>query len=572
MRIALAQINTTVGDFSGNLARIRHALDRGRREEVDVIVFPELAIPGYPSEDLLEREDFLREIEASTAAAVAATKDIGMVLGTVGRANGGDGPPIHNSALFARDGRIIHRQDKSLLPTYDVFDEARYFRPASARSAVEIGGRRAALLVCEDLWNDAAFWEERRYAIDPVAELIETQQVELILAISASPYSVGKPEFRYHMLRHTALRFGVEIAYTNLVGGNTTLIFDGGSMAFDRRGRLLAMGKLFDEDFVVFDTETESRATSVSIPFRSELPRSRRSSEPAPYDPDAVGERELEEIFDALVLGTRDFLHKSGFDRALIGLSGGIDSALVAVIAARALGAENVTGVALPSRYSSKGSIDDAEALASALGIELLHIPIEETFQATLETLAPVFAGLPQDVTEENLQARVRGLLLMALSNKRGAMLLATGNKSELATGYCTLYGDMAGGLAVIGDVPKLLVYRLSRWIHRKEKIIPLSTIEKPPSAELRPNQRDQDTLPPYEILDPILHAYIEERQSIEAIVDLGYERATVERVARWVHDTEYKRKQAAPILRVTSKAFGPGRRFPIVERFRRQS
>ncbi|MBN1441185.1 MAG: NAD+ synthase [Planctomycetes bacterium] len=563
MKIALAQINTTVGDFEGNLAKIESALDRARREGLDLVVFPEQTIPGYPAEDLLEREDFLRAVESAFDRAVRLSRGTAMVIGTVRRAAAGRGNPIHNSAVLAVDGRVEGVQHKTLLPTYDVFDEGRYFRVAQEYAVFPFRGRRLGLAICEDLWNDPGYWPEGRYEIDPVSEIAGRCGADLLVAISASPFSVGRQRFRHDMLRVAAVRYGVDLVYCNLVGGNTTLVFDGASLALDGRGRLRVLGASFEEDFVVVDLDAPPLA---SVPERLALPPAREGPGRAAELPDC----DVEAVWGALVLGTRDYLHKTGFRRAVVGLSGGIDSALTAAVAVEALGAENVTGVALPSRYSSEGSVADAVHLARNLGIRLHELSIEEMFQSALRTLAPLFEGLPQDVTEENIQARIRGLLLMALSNKSGALLLTTGNKSEVAVGYCTLYGDMSGGLAVISDVPKTLVYRLAGWLNRERELIPWATVRKEPSAELRPGQKDRDSLPPYDVLDSIVEAYVEQKMGPEEIAALGHDRELVERVLRMIDRSEYKRKQAAPGLRITEKDFGRGRRVPIVERFRK--
>jgi NAD+ synthetase len=558
VKIALAQINTTVGDFAGNLARVRESLEKGRRAGVDLVVFPEQTIPGYPAEDLLERADFLAASEAAFAAAVDLSRGTAMVIGTISRAEKGEGNPIYNSAVLVDDGRVAAVQHKTLLPTHDVFDEGRYFRPATSHAVHSFRGRKLGLAICEDLWNDPVFWPDRRYTADPAA-LLAGQGAEIVVAISASPFSLGRGRFRYRMLRASVERHGFELVYANLVGGNTTLVFDGASFVLDRAGRVRACAPPFEEAFVVVDTEA---------PPLAEPPTFLAGAAGS-----APGEVDVAEAHGALVLGVRDYLAKSGFRRAVLGLSGGVDSAITAAIAAEAIGPENVIGVSLPSRYSSRGSLEDAQRLAAALGIAYEVISIEDLFKSSLATLAPAFAklapGRGADVTEENLQARIRGLLLMGLSNKLGALLLTTGNKSELAVGYCTLYGDMSGGLAVVSDVPKTLVYRLASWINRRGELIPASTIEKPPSAELRPEQKDEDSLPPYAVLDPILQAYIEQHRSPEEIVARGFERATVEAVVRLVDRSEYKRKQGAPGIRITTKAFGPGRRFPIVQRFR---
>jgi NAD+ synthase (glutamine-hydrolysing) len=545
MKFGLAQINTTVGDFPGNVARIRAGIARAREEGVDLVAFPEQAIPGYPAEDLVEREDFVRRAaEAQAEVADAARGGPAVVVGNLLPAEGKEGKPIHNSAVLIEDGLVTGVQHKTLLPTYDVFDEGRYFRPAEGHRAFLIGGRRLGMAICEDVWNDPEFWPRRIYPLDPVEELVK-QGSEVLLVISSSPFSIGRARFRLKMLQNTARRHHVHILYLNLVGGNTSLIFDGASFALNPRGELIARARGFEEDFLVVDLD---RAEPQVLP---------------PEDDVADGYR-------ALVLGTRDYLEKSGFRKVVVGLSGGIDSALTAVIARDAVGAGNVLGVSMPSRYSSEGSEADARLLSERLGIQFHRIPIEGMFGATLETLGGVFHGLPADVTEENIQARLRGLILMAISNKLGALVLSTGNKSELAVGYCTLYGDMCGGLAVISDVPKTLVYRLARYVNRAAEVIPRSSLTKPPSAELRPNQTDQDTLPPYEMLDPIIEAYVERGLSRDRIVAEGASAPVVDRVLRMIDCAEYKRKQAAPGLRITGKAFGPGRRFPIVQRYRR--
>jgi len=554
VRIAIAQINTTVGDVSGNLEKVCAALEQGRRENVELVVFPEQTLPGYPAEDLLESEEFLLRNEEAFEAATKACHGIAMALGVLWRAPPTAGKRVHNSVALVDNRKVIGVQHKALLPTYDVFDEGRYFRPASSHRVFDFRGQKLGLAICEDVWNDGSFWPERRYARDPVEELAG-QGMDLLVAISASPFSLGRSRLRYRMLKATVERCRVPLVYANLVGGNTSLVFDGASLAFNAKGDLAAFVRPFEEAFQVLETDTASLQP---------LPDDSEAAEDEKWTQDDVADG-----YRALVLGVRDYLGKSGFHKAVIGLSGGIDSALTAVIAAEALGPENVLGVSMPSRYSSEGSLDDARSLAENLGIGYEELPIEKIFHASLETLRPTFADLPENVAEENLQARIRGLLVMALSNKFGSLLLTTGNKSELAVGYCTLYGDMSGGLAVISDVPKTLVYRMAHWCNRKREIVPRSTLEKPPSAELRPDQKDEDSLPPYDVLDEILRAYVENRSSPDEIVAQGFERRTVEEITRLVDRNEYKRKQAAPGLRITTKAFGPGRRFPIVQRFR---
>ena len=555
MKIALAQINTTVGDFEGNLQKIRQGMETARDLNADLVVFPEQAIPGYPAEDLLERPDFVRQGQETLAAVVEASREIevGVILGTLTPTAQNIGKPVFNSATLIESGKVIGQQHKTLLPTYDVFDEGRYFESASEHEVFDFHGMRLGMLVCEDVWNDPSFWSHRLYKVDPVKRLVE-KGAEILIVISASPFSVGRRGFRIRMFQNLVKRWDLPMLFVNLVGGNTTLIFDGNSLAMDKQGQLLAKLKGFEEDFVVVDTggvdsqRDESGSSQLLV---------------------AESKDEVAEAYKALVLGTRDYLHKTGFSKsAVIGLSGGIDSSLTAVIAVDALGSENVIGVSMPSRYSSEGSKTDARLLADRLKIVYHEIPIEDIFVSMLKALDPVFKGLPEDVTEENLQARARGQILMALSNKLNALLLTTGNKSELAVGYCTLYGDMCGGLAVISDVPKTLAYRLARYINRGGEIIPQNVIDKPPSAELRPDQKDQDSLPPYEVLDRVLEAYIEEGASPGKIATMGISRKLVDEIIGMVNRNEYKRKQAAPGLRITSKAFGPGRRFPIVQKF----
>ena len=558
MKIALAQLNTIVGDCRGNLGGVLSALEKARDHGADLVVFPEQTLPGYPAEDLLEREDFIDQVEVAFQEAVAACEGIAMVLGTVVRTGNSEGKPIYNSAALVKDREVLGFQHKTLLPTYDVFDEARYFCSATEHPVFELGGRKLALAICEDLWNLPGFCGENRYDIDPMQKWIAAGGADLVVAISASPFSLGRPRFRQGLLEEIVKSTGVDLVYCNLVGGNTSLVFDGSSLAMDSNQEVLCHGRSFDEDLVVFELPPGPGVETDAGPV------------PAITGEVDPGCEDLEQAFGALVLGTRDYLHKSGFKKAVLGLSGGIDSALTAAVAAEALGPENVVGVTMPSRYSSAGSVSDSAALAGNLGITLEEIPIEKIFSSALETLAPVFDGLEEDVTEENIQARIRGLLLMALSNKLNALLLTTGNKSELAVGYCTLYGDMSGGLAVISDVPKTLVYRIAEWLNRDGEVIPPAIIEKPPSAELRPDQKDTDSLPAYEVLDGILEAYVEEGLGLGEIVERGFEEETAARILSLVDRNEYKRLQAAPGLRITSKAFGPGRRFPVVKRLSR--
>jgi NAD+ synthase (glutamine-hydrolysing) len=543
MKVALGQINTTVGDLAGNEARILDAYRRGSEAGVELVVLPELATTGYPPRDLLLRRDFVQGNLAVLERLAAATGDTGLVVGFVGESGSRPGREATNSVALLQHGGVLATRSKMLLPTYDVFDEDRYFEPAAENRPVEFNGRRLGLTICEDVWNDEGFWRERRYRRDPVTDLVAAG-AQWLVNVSASPWYLGKNRVRHEMLRSVARKTGVPLVYCNLVGGNDELVFDGVSLALDGMGRLLARGASFGEDLVRVDL---GGAEEVSL---GEAP-------------------DEEKLHQALVLGLGDYLRKCGFDSAVLGLSGGIDSAVTACLAASALGPDRVRGVSLPSQYSSSGSLDDARDLARNLGIRYDVIPIEGAFDEVKRLLGPVFKGREEDVTEENLQARLRGLLLMALSNKFGSLLLTTGNKSEMAVGYCTLYGDMCGGLGVISDVPKQMVYRIARWINRDKPVIPESTMVKPPSAELRPNQTDQDSLPAYEELDAILEAYVVEGRTELEIAKAGFDAGTVRHVLRLIDASEYKRRQAAPGLKVTSKAFGVGRRIPIAHRFR---
>jgi NAD+ synthetase len=545
MKVALAQINPTVGDLAGNQAKILAAYRRGVEAGAELVMLPELAVTGYPPRDLLLKKSFIAGNLAVLEQLAAATGPTALLVGYVGENPKRPGREVSNSVALLRNGKIAATRAKSLLPTYDVFDEDRYFEPAQENPPVPFDGGELGLTVCEDIWNDEDFWPERRYHHNPPLELAAAG-ARILFNISASPWHAGKEETRYRMLQSMAVKSGRPVLFCNQVGGNDELVFDGGSLAFNGAGELIAQGRMFAEDFVMVDTEAKAGTA-----------RARRSDE--------------ENIHDALVLGLRDYLHKCGFKSAVLGLSGGIDSALVACLAAEALGRENVRGVSLPSQFSSKGSLDDARLLAQNLGISYEVIPIQSAFTTLKQELQPAFAGRPEDTTEENIQARLRGVILMALSNKFGSLLLTTGNKSELAVGYCTLYGDMCGGLAVISDVPKTMVYRLANWINRAKEIIPTSSITKAPSAELRPNQTDQDSLPPYEVLDAILDAYVVQGKTPGEIVAAGFAAATVQRVIRLIDANEYKRRQAAPGLKVTSKAFGVGRRMPIAQRYQEQ-
>jgi NAD+ synthetase len=543
MKIALAQINTTVGDFAGNGAKILEAARRAEAAGVELVLFPELTIPGYPPRDLLLKKDFVAANLAALQRLAAASGKAALVVGYAGENKSAPGRPATNEAAVLQNGRIRATRLKTLLPTYDVFDEDRYFEPGRENLPVPVAGRSCGLSICEDIWNDEDFWPQRRHRSDPVAGLVASG-AEIILNISASPWNLGKEKLRGEMLASLARKSRRPVFFCNLVGGNDELVFDGSSLAIDAEGRTLAQARSFEEDFVVVDTEA-----------------------PPSFQPQTSSDEE--KIHQALVLGLRDYMHKCGFKSAVLGLSGGIDSALVACLAADALGAGQVRGVSLPSEFSSRGSLDDARLLAQRLGIAYEVIPIQPPFASVLQQLQPAFRGLAGDTAEENIQARLRGVILMALSNKFSSLLLTTGNKSELAVGYCTLYGDMCGGLAVISDIPKTMVYRLAAWINRGREIIPAASISKPPSAELRPNQTDQDSLPPYEFLDAVLDLSVVQGKSLAEITALGFAEAEVRRVLRLIETSEYKRRQAAPGLKVTSKAFGVGRRIPVAQRYR---
>jgi len=541
VKIGLAQLNPTVGDLRGNQRRILDAYRDLAARGAQLILTPELALTGYPPQDLVFKSRFVPLNLEALAELHREVGEVPLIVGFID-VNTGPGQPFHNAAAILQRGQPLRKIHKSLLPTYDVFDEDRYFEPAKSVAPTEIAGVKFGITICEDIWTEK-YLPRHLYGCSPVESLV-AQGAEIILNLSASPFGLGKAPRRADMLSTVAARHGVPIIYCNAVGGNDQLIFDGNSLVFDATGALQTKLAAFTEENAL--VETNQRSTLSTQQFQSEP----------------------EELFHALVLGTRDYLHKCGFKSAVLGLSGGIDSAVTAVIAAHALGAENVLGVTMPTQYSSQGSIDDSLAVAKALGIRCLTIPIQKSFETFREQFREIFAGLPEDATEENMQPRLRGMTLMALSNKFGHLLLTTGNKSELAVGYCTLYGDMAGGLAVISDVPKILVYRLAEWINRDAEIIPRATIEKPPSAELKPDQRDQDTLPPYEILDPILQLYVEEQLSGAEIIARGFDEKTVRWVVRRVDLNEYKRAQSVPGLKVTSRAFGLGRKMPVAQRF----
>jgi NAD+ synthase (glutamine-hydrolysing) len=540
VKIALGQINPTVGDFSGNAAKIVQFALQARSAGAGLILFPELAVCGYPPRDLVERPSFVARCRATVERVASETQGMVVICGLVTPAEADSGKTVMNSAALLREGRVEFIQSKMLLPTYDVFDEMRNFAPAKSQQLFSFCGKQIALTICEDAWNDKRFWNRRLYGIDPIEELVRGGG-NFVLNISASPFWLGKRELRHDMLAAIARNQKVPVAMVNQVGGNDSLVFDGSSLVIAPGGQVIAQGKSFEEDLIYFDSDKLT----------------------GDMHPQIVGEEAS--AYEALVLGTRDYVRKCGFERAIVGLSGGIDSALTASIAVDALGSGNVIGVGMPGPYSSQGSIDDARELASNLNIRFELLSIQEIYEAAGRTLAPAFAGMAQDVTEENIQSRARGLLLMSLSNKFGALVLSTGNKSELAVGYCTLYGDMVGGLAVISDVPKTLVYRVSAYVNSRHKVIPEATMEKPPSAELRPDQKDSDSLPPYDVLDAILEDYVEESRSAEQIAGAhNFDLDLVRRVIRMVERSEYKRQQAAPGIKISAKAFGYGRRFPI--------
>jgi NAD+ synthase (glutamine-hydrolysing) len=544
MKIALAQINTTVGDLRGNADKILDAYQHSVQAGAALVMTPEMAITGYPPRDLLAKRRFVEDNLRALDELAGQVGPVPLVVGYVDLNSHRPGKDYFNAAALVHNGKIVERRFKTLLPTYDVFDEDRYFQPAELNRSVEIDGQSLGLTICEDIWTQD-YLPARLYERSPVEELMRgPAPPSLLLNISASPYHLGKEKVRADMLRNIALKHRVPVVYCNLVGGNDELIFDGNSMAFDATGKLLARAAAFREDVLLVDFGAPP------------------STPDAPLDSIAA-------MHDALVLGLRDYTQKCGFKSVVLGLSGGIDSAITACLAVTALGRENVMSISMPSQFSSKGSIQDARELAGNLGIRWQVIPIQDVFERFKATLQPLFEGLTENTTEENIQARIRGTILMALSNKFGHMLLTTGNKSEIAVGYCTLYGDMNGGLGVIADVPKTMVYELARYINRDGQVIPEASLTKPPSAELRPNQTDQDTLPPYEVLDAILRKYVEESKSAtEIIAELKLDEKLVREVVRKIDLNEYKRKQAPPCLRVTTKAFGIGRRVPIAQRY----
>lgn len=546
MRITMAQLNPTVGDVTGNVTRAREVFEQAARDQADLVVFSELYLVGYPPRDLLNRSWFISQLEEALEVLLTASRQYpatGLLIGAPRPTGKQTGRGLHNAALLISNGEVIGEARKSLLPSYDVFDEDRYFDRTNGNAPIAFKGEKLGLTICEDAWNDPELWpRQRMYDFDPV-EALARQGATVLINISASPFSMGKEQVRYRLISRHAQRHGLPFVYANQVGGNDELLFDGRSLAFDAQGRPTAVFPAFSEHVETVDTAAAGQAGLYQ-----------------PQDP-------IASVHDALVLGVRDYLRKCGFSRCVIGLSGGIDSAVTCCLATEALGAPNVLGITMPSHYSSGGSVEDSRLLARNLGIQLEVVPIRAIFDGYVGTLNELFEGTPPGVAEENIQSRIRGNLLMAMSNKYGSLVLTTGNKSEIAVGYCTLYGDMSGGLSVLSDVPKTMVYQLAEYINRDQEVIPQASITKAPSAELRPNQTDQDTLPPYDILDQIIQLYVEEELCPADIVRQGLDPATVKWVVRTIDRNEYKRRQAAPGLKVTSKAFGVGRRMPVAAR-----
>jgi NAD+ synthetase len=544
MKIFVGQINPTVGALASNAELIRRAYDDGVKAGADIVMVPELAVTGYPPLDLLDRDVFVRGALDTRDAIASMTGNVPLIFGCITRNTHWCGKPLHNAAVVAQDGRVIFEQHKMLLPTYDVFDELRYFEPAKSERVIELAGMRVGISICEDFWFDDERLGTKLYCENPVDQLAR-QGAEVFLNISASPFNAGKRKARYEIFSRIAKRYQTPLVYVNLVGGNDELLFDGSSIVIDKDGRTIFCAKNFDEDYALVELHGSPCESIASVPGDEEIAR-------------------------GLILGLRDYIRKCGFRDVVVGLSGGIDSAVTAAIAVEALGAEHVTGIAMPSKFSSQHSIDDARALAGNLGIAFHVTPIEPIYQPYEAAFDELFGEKKFDITNENVQARIRGNILMAWSNRTGAMVVSTGNKSELAVGYCTLYGDMAGGLVLLGDVYKTMVYRVAHWLNREREVIPNSSITKPPSAELRENQTDQDSLPPYDVLDGILKLYIEEWLEVDEIAARGFDRELVARILRLVDTNEFKRRQAAPTIRVSSKAFGNGRQMPIAQRWRR--
>ena len=546
MKIAIAQINPIIGDFKHNFDKMKHFAYQAIKLQCDLVVFSELVITGYPPRDLLERRDFIDANLACLERLLTSIRGIGVICGFVDKNHAGKGKPLYNTAILFEDGNIIHKVHKRLLPTYDIFDEQRYFEPGRKSLPCSYKGHRIGLTICEDAWNDEDIFQKRIYAHDPVAQTVQAG-ADLVINIAASPYYLGHDTFRQNMFAFMAQKYRLPFIFANQVGGNDSILFDGSSAVFDKKGKAIARASDFTEDVVIFDSKTLQA-------YRDNIHN--------------VSQSDTESILKALVMGTHNYVTKCGFSKVVIGLSGGIDSALTSCIAVRALGPENVSVVFMPSPYTSIENFEDTQKLAANLGVVLTTIPIESMFKEFLRFLSPAFKDTEPDITEQNIQARIRGTILMALSNKHGALVLSTGNKSELAVGYCTLYGDMTGGLAVISDIPKTMVYDLAHFINQEKEFIPPRIITKAPSAELKPDQIDQDDLPPYDILDAILKEYIEEVKGIEDLVQMGFDKRVVEDVISRVDRNEYKRHQAAPGLKVTSKAFGYGRRYPLAQRY----
>jgi NAD+ synthetase len=544
MKIALAQINPVIGDFTHNTEKIKAAAKRAKDRSCDLVVFSELAISGYPPRDLLEKRDFVEANLTYLQGLVKCIEGIGVICGYVDRNPRKAGNPLYNSAVLFEGGEILHTAHKRLLPTYDVFDETRYFEPGSECTPYPYKNHRIGLAVCEDIWNDREFFMKPRYSIDPVERMVN-EGANLIINVAASPYYVGKRGFKRDMFLNIVKKYEVPLVYVNQVGGNDSVLFDGISLAYNAKGELIARARDFEEDMVLYDT----------------------TSQEGEIHP--ISESDTESILNALVMGTRDYIHKCRFSKAVVGLSGGIDSALTAYVAVQAIGGDNVLLVFMPSPYTNKENFEDTKTLATNLGAELVIVPIDAEFETLLKDLSHLLKDVATEVTGQNLQARIRGTMLMAISNKLGHLLLSTGNKSELAVGYCTLYGDMNGGLAVISDVPKTMVYRIARLINKDKEVISERIIQKLPSAELKPNQLDQDDLPPYETLDDILKAYIEDNKVPEEIIEMGFEPSIVMDIIKRVDQNEYKRHQSPPGLKVTTKSFGYGRRYPIAQRYR---
>ncbi len=539
----MAQLNPTVGDIEGNTTRVTRIIREGKEMGADLVIFPELVITGYPPRDLVEKESFVASNLKKLKELAQGVDHPSAIVGFIDKNPSPIGKSVFNAAALLEKGKVKSIHHKTLLPTYDVFDEGRYFEAAEFVHLADCMGKKAGISICEDAWNDEDFWQQRKYLRDPIEEQVN-MGAEILINISASPYSVGKPALRKRMLSNQAAKYKKAILFVNQIGGNDDLIFDGHSYIFSPEGSIAYEGKSFDEDLILIDLE-----------------------KPFPMVQEKK-EKEIEEIYKALILGTRDYIKKCGFSKVVMGISGGIDSSVVAVLAVEAIGAENILGVMMPSQYSSKEGMEDARQLMRNLNIKFQTIPIENIFGSYLKELSSQFKGQKSDITEENIQARIRGNILMAISNKFGHLVITTGNKSEMAVGYCTLYGDMSGGLAVISDVPKTMVYELARFINRMQEIIPGRVLTRAPSAELKPDQTDQDALPPYEVLDPILKHYVEDGKGVQEIVALGFEEELVKMVINMVDKNEYKRNQAPVGLKITTKAFGKGRRMPIAQKF----